>query len=56
LNDLSEKLNCFENEKNEKKKARTANISICKSRAGHWNISYVQTSAVVRADEFQFGF
>jgi len=33
-----------------------ANKSICKSRAGQCNISYVQAAAVVRADEFQFGF
>jgi hypothetical protein len=28
-------------------KARTSNKSICKNRAGKWNISYVQVSAVV---------
>jgi len=36
---------------------RTAdNKSICKSRAGHCNISNLQASAAVPADEFQFGF
>ena len=32
------------------------NKSICKSRAGQSNISYLQASAEVPADEFQLGF
>jgi len=37
-------------------KSTAANKSICKSRAGQCIISYVQASAAVPADEFQFGF
>ena len=33
-----------------------ANKSICKSRAGQCNISYVHASTAVRADIYKFGF
>ncbi len=56
LIELSEELKCFNNEKMTRKKARTANISICESRAGQCNIDYVQASAAVRADIYKFGF
>jgi hypothetical protein len=37
-------------------KSTTYNTSICKSRAGQSHISYLQASAAVPADGFQFGF
>jgi len=38
------------------RKSTATNKSICKSRAGQSNISYLQASAALPADEFQFGF
>jgi len=37
-------------------KTPAGNKSICKSRAGQCNISYVQASTAVRADIYKFGF
>ena len=35
---------------------RTYNKSFCKSMAGHCNVGYLQASAAIRAEGFQFGF
>ena len=50
--DKENKLTCDDYGQNQ----TVANKSICKSRAGHCNISYVQASALVRARRSIFSF